>query len=278
MLIKTHVNNIFMKNFIFLFISVTLFFIIGCTKRDSRTIGSSSSGGAIHKVNTVFYSAMTDRGQSPYLQYLDSTNCNMYFFVSNTLANASLGNIPQCSIQAGPAKTNVGQYNINNIEIPYNMGYQISNIKTIQSNSATLMKYFGSTVTFSCTNSGKTVVNQQIYIPPIINLNNIYGKPDQPIKVNGAANLSWNTDTKNANGVVIRIKVDDANTKTYVENIGLYPDNGSCTINSSLFAGIPSNLPFTVEVIRGNIVIATGSDNLTYKFYAYSTSLTIFML
>jgi hypothetical protein len=136
--------------------------------------------------------------------------------------------------------------------------------------SASLDEYYGVDVTFSIQDR-----DVKMYIPQVVEIT--YPKSHEsfyPICYFDKYKLTWDSDSRNTNGVVILIEwdgstLDKETTPDYIRRIDIVEDTGETTIKKEMFDDIPHLAIVKVTILRGNINIVEVQD-VAYKLYASS--------
>ncbi len=149
---------------------------------------------------------------------------------------------------------------------------------------AVFTKYFGKENRFSLNRENKIIYDKTIYIPSqmklssfpntgLIKLTSFYG-----ISRN-AFDFKWNVDTNNKYGIIVVLTwggdkrnggLDQGANKNFYYKAAWMPDIGEGNLPTSFFDNVPKDAIFTLEFIRANIEIVTGTDNRSYKIYGIS--------
>lgn len=95
--------------------------------------------------------------------------------------------------------------------------------------------------------------------------------------------IKWNSDSKNENGVIfvtewfgeMVLGADIPNA--HIRRTAVFPDNGSATLPSSIFDGIPDTAVIHSTIVRGNVDLLTIDDE-SYKVFCETHATTSFIL
>jgi hypothetical protein len=272
------------------YISITfVFFVLSACKKDSDILKTLSYPKDYTVVRSIV-GTFASRVDNPYYSYLTNTDYNIYFFSASSIAADLSGHTTLANALVYPSSTNTDEqatreFQIEEVNFTYQnsavgfapLGGNTSNEQLIGL-SQNLMSYYGKDVNFTSKKNGKEVLNQKIYIPQVIRLNNIYGPLNGPVRIAGSVNLSWNQDSKNTNGVIIYATATDTVSKKAIENIAFAQDNGTYMVNHELLKNIPAGVPFTIQIIRGNLLIANDKLGKSCKLFGYTSSGHLFIL
>lgn len=139
--------------------------------------------------------------------------------------------------------------------------------------------FYGATASVALAGAGNDptpLLEDSFYVSPLLTI-------DQPAWEQGLTlgpgdELRWNSDPGNELGIGIVVRYDPARLENgrqfEAEEIYHYahvPDNGSYTLTTENFAGIPAGKLVQVYVGRGNFKKAAANDGIrTFGLYAYS--------
>ena len=139
-----------------------------------------------------------------------------------------------------------------------------------EKSSSDLDEFYGQDVTFSLGDKDVTM-----YMPQLVEI--LYPLSHEiyyPICYFDRYRLRWQSDDRNANGVVVIVEWDgsifgEEPLQKYIRRIDIVEDNGETIIKPELFEGMPHLAITKVTILRGNIDIVEVQD-ISYKLYGSS--------
>jgi hypothetical protein len=223
------------------------------------------------------------------------------YWVSNILLDKT--NSPTTSIDGGLISTGIdGQDPVNQEFDIASEGRQYISSVSLESEAEIVSTFWGNNIAFSLDGNSSTGVpqlQQELYIPLEIELT--APDPSSMIATVGATGsegipnydianslqVTWNQDNSNENGIVIIVNWDGMVfnptigrgefTDGYSNYYVITDDDGSYTLDNSIFAELGADKMITVSILRGNIEIIEESSK-TYSFYGLTESTTTHIL
>lgn len=142
-----------------------------------------------------------------------------------------------------------------------------------------LKNIYGQNAEFSFKDSQNNLVEQDLYIPSILNLSVKYNPATYEVPLSLGTDISWNADIQNGKGIVIIL---DYNPRTNYPNITQnepnpitkvigVADTGSYILKEEDLTGFPNGASVTLSIGRAGFVVKSISNsNKSYGFYGCS--------
>ena len=213
-----------MKNIIILF-GFLFFLLSSCSKANKSILPNRTNSNNDFPVSRKIIGLY--KSDTPYSKFLSKSNCSLYFTSSTSIASEALDHPKHAGVYATALDNNnndiIQNFQVNDIKLTYQneeVGYKPTGISKDDLNNQ-LLGLYGHTVSFeSYDNYDTLVVNEKLYIPSYIIMQNIYGDIASTIpKLSVGTQIEWNADASNTNGIAIIVTAMDNTNQKSIENV-----------------------------------------------------------